>query len=272
MNTKRHPLRAIVVVVVLLWTLLPLYWLIATSLKSPLETSQTPPAWIPSFDISAYTTALQTPTLVNGLLHSLAVALGATAVSVVVGSVAAYGATHLALGRMRNFEFWVLSSRMAPAVAVAIPFFLMFSVVGLNDTLLGLILAHVVLVIGIVAWILIETFRGLPAELMESALVDGCGYGRAFWSVLLPLTAPGLVAAASVSFLLSWNDLFFALVLTNQNAATAPLAIYQALGFNSIDLGQLAATSTIVLVPTAIVIGLFQRQLVSGLTLGAVKG
>ena len=264
--------RTIGIAVFLLWTIIPVYWLVATSLKTPLETTQNPPAWIPSGDISAYTTALADPRLANGLVNSALVAFGATGISVAFGALAAYGATHLALSRMKNFEFWVLSSRMAPPVAVAIPFFLMFNVAGLRDTIVGLIVAHIVLVVGIVCWILIESFRGLSAELMEASLVDGCGYGRAFWSVMLPLAVPGIVAAASVSFLLSWNDFFFALVLAGNKAATAPLAIYQAFGYNDIDLGQLAATSTLVLVPTALVIGLFQRQLVSGLTMGAVKG
>jgi multiple sugar transport system permease protein len=268
----RHPLRDLVLIVFLAATILPIYWLVATSLKSPLQTTQNPPVWFPQLDFSAYTTALQSSGLVDGLIHSLVVAFGATIISVACGAVAAYGMTHLAMKRMKNFEFWVLSSRMAPAVAIAIPFFLMFNTVGLDDTLIGLILAHVVLVIGVVTWILMETFRGLPGDLTEAALVDGCGYGRTFWSILLPLAAPGLVAAGSISFLLSWNDFFFALVLTSQDAATAPLAIYQAIGYQNIDLGQLSATSTIVLIPTVIVIALFQRQLVAGLTLGAAKG
>jgi len=263
--------RFIAIIAFLLWTILPIYWLVSMSLKTPLETTQNPPAWIPSFDISAYLTALADPGLSGGLLNSAIVAFGATAAAVACGAVAAYGITQLALRRMRNFEFWVLSSRMAPPVAVAIPFFLMFNTIGLRDTLLGLILAHIVLVIGIVCWILMEAFRGLPTELMEAALADGCGYGRAFSAILLPLAAPGIVAAASIAFLWSWNDFFFALVLTGTKAATAPLAIYQAIGYNNIDLGQLAATSTVALIPTAIVIALFQRQLVSGLTMGAVK-
>jgi multiple sugar transport system permease protein len=272
MTKKRQFGRKLFVAAFLLWTLAPLYWLISMSLKTPFETTQTPPAWFPSLDISAYTTALANPQLGAALINSAIVAFGATAISLICGALAAYGVTFLAMRRMHNFEFWVLSSRMAPPVAVAIPFFLMFNITGLYDTQFGLILAHIVLVIGIVSWILMEAFRGLSTEVMEAALVDGAGYARAFWSVLLPLVAPGLVAAGSVAFLLSWNDFFFALVLTSNNAATAPLAIYQAIGYQSIDLGQLAATSTIVLIPTALVVGLFQRQLVAGLTMGAVKG
>ena len=264
--------RKATVAIFLLWTLLPLYWLVSTSLKSPLDTTATPPVWFPVLDISAYTAALSNPQLGHGLLNSALVAIGATAFSVVLGALAAFGLTQLIESRMKNFEFWVLSSRMAPPAAVAIPFFVLYNTTHLYDTLPGLILAHILLVVGIVCWILIEAFRSISGEVLEAALVDGASYGRAFRSILLPLTAPGLVAAASVAFLLSWNDFFFALVLTSNDAATAPLAIYQAIGYQSVDLGQLAATSMIVLVPTALVVGLFQRQLVSGLSMGAVKG
>lgn len=264
--------RTIVLTVLLVWTLIPIYWLVSTSFKSPLGTTATPPQWLPDLDISAYTAALTNPTLGAGLLHSGIVALGATFISVLVGALAAFGLTQLAETRMKNVEFWILSSRMAPPVAVAIPLFIVFNVTHLYDTVVGLILAHVLLVVGIVCWILMEAFRGISGEVLEAALIDGASYAQAFRSILLPLTAPGIVAAASVSFLLSWNDFFFALVLTSTDAATAPLAIYQAIGYQSIDLGQLAATSTVVLVPTALVVGLFQRQLVSGLSMGAVKG
>lgn len=272
MSRKRHYGRNTTIAVFLLWTLIPIYWLVSTSLKSPLQTTANPPVWVPGFDLSAYTTALQNPGLAMGILNSALVAVGATAVSVILGALAAYAVTQLAERRMKNFEFWVLSSRMAPPVAVAIPFFVLFNTTHLYDTVIGLMLAHILLVVGIVCWILIEGFRGISGEILEAAVVDGASYGRAFWSILLPLVLPGIVAAASVAFLLSWNDFFFALVLTNTNAATAPLAIYQAIGYQSVDLGQLAATSTLVLIPTALVVGLFQRQLVAGLSMGAVKG
>lgn len=256
----------------LLWSLLPLYWLVNTSMQSPANTTATPPKFLPGLDLSAYSAALSQPGLRDGLLHSLIVALGTTALSVACGVFAGYGLTHLSHGRTDRYEFWVLSSRMAPPIAVALPMFLMFRTLHLQDTIIGLILAHVVLVVGIVVWILIETFRALSKELLEAALVDGCSYSRAFFAVLLPLATPGIVGAASIAFLFSWNDFFLALVLTDTKSVTAPLSVYQAIGYQNIDLGQLAATSVIVLVPTALVVGFFQRQLVSGLTMGAVKG
>jgi multiple sugar transport system permease protein len=269
---KRRVGTWIALAVFLGWCLAPFYWLVNTSLQSPMETTSSPPTWIPNLDVSAYSTALQQPGLLAGLGHSFAVAVGTTVLAVSCGVFAGYGLGHLSLGRTDRYEFWVLSSRMAPPVAVALPLFLIYRTFHLQDTILGLILAHVVLVVGIVSWILTETFRALSRELLEAALVDGCGYGRAFFSVLLPLAVPGIVGAASIAFLFSWNDFFLALVLTDTAAVTAPLSVYQAIGFQNIDLGQLAATSVIVLVPTALVVGFFQRQLVSGLTMGAVKG
>lgn len=255
-----------------LWSLLPLYWLVKTSLTAPAETTALPPKWLPVLDVSAYTTALSDPGLRGGLVHSLITAVGATAIAVGCGVCAAYALSHLAVRRADQYMFWVLSSRMAPPIAVALPLFLMYRTLHLQDTVIGLILAHVVLVVGIVTWILVEAFRAIPRELLEAAMIDGCGYGGAFRSVLLPLAMPGLVGAASIAFLLSWNDFFLSLILTDTQAVTAPLPIYQAIGFQSLDLGQLAATSTIVLIPTALVVGFFQKQLVSGLTMGAVKG
>lgn len=121
-------------------------------------------------------------------------------------------------------------------------------------------------------WILIETLRGVPHDLVESALLDGCSYASAFRRVMLPLAMPGIAGAASIAFLLSWNEFFFSLILSDANATTSPLALYQFVGFQTLDLGQLAAASCAVLVPTALVVGFFQKQLVSGLTMGAVKG
>lgn len=255
-----------------LWSLLPIYWLLNMSLQSATETTSLPPTWFPSLDFSAYSTALQQPGLRLGLFNSLLTAVGSTVISVACGTCAGYALSHLAVGRTDRYEFWVLSSRMAPPIAVALPFFLLYRQFGLQDTTIGLILAHVVVSAGIVTWILIESFRSIPRELLEAALVDGCGYGGAFRRILLPLAIPGIVGAASIAFLLSWNDFFLSLILTDTKAITAPLAVYQAVGFQSIDLGQLAATSTLVLIPTALVVGFFQRQLVSGLTMGAVKG
>lgn len=271
--TRRRPIGSwIVIALFAVWTLFPIYWLVSTSFKAPTEVSAIPPVWIPQLDISAYTTALSDPAIQASLLNSLLVAVGATALSLLCGVLAGYALGNLTHKRAENYEFWVLTSRMAPPVAVALPLYLIFARTGLQDTIPGLILAHVVLVVGMVTWILVETMRGLPAELLEAALLDGCSYASAFRRIILPLASPGVVGAGSIAFLLSWNEFFFSLILSDSRARTAPLALYQFVGFQSLDLGQLAATSSAVLIPTALVVLFFQRQLVAGLTMGAVKG
>jgi multiple sugar transport system permease protein len=255
------------------WSLFPIYWIISMSLKRPVDTLAVPPKFffVPVFD--AYVEAFSQAPLLVLFWNSMVVALGATAMGIAVGVLGGYALARFGLGRrQKDYEFWVLSTRMAPPVAVALPFFIIYQRFGLQDTLIGLILVHVVFVLGIVTWILLETFRGLPGELEEAALVDGCGRWSAFFRVMLPLAAPGIAGAAVISFLLSWNEFFFALILTNLNAKTAPVGLYNFIGFQAIELNQLAAASSALLLPALIIVAFFQRYLISGLTMGAVKG
>jgi multiple sugar transport system permease protein len=257
-----------------IWALFPIYWLIRTSLVPQFDATSLPPDWFSGLNFSAYAAVFGSGQFLTALLHSLIVALAVTVIAVVCGSLAGYGLTHLRRHAQEkgNYEFWVLSSRMAPPVAVALPLYFIYDHIHLEDTLIGLIIAQASIVVGVVAWIMIEAFRGIPVEITEAAEVDGCSSWTAFRRVVMPLAMPGAVGAATISFLLSWNEFLLALVLTNTNARTGPVALYQFIGYESLNLSQLAAASCILLIPTVIVVGLFQRQLVSGLTFGAVKG
>ena len=254
--------------------LFPLYWLIKTSFNSGFVPSSLPPVWFGDFSLSAYRAAFASPSLHSALAHSFIVAIGVTIVAGGSGSLAGYGLTHLRRSSRAtgNYEFWVLSSRMAPPIAVAIPMFFLYTHAHLEDTLEGLTIAEVTTVVGIVTWIMIEAFRGIPMELTEAAEVDGCSSWRAFSKVALPLARPGLVGAATIAFLLTWNEFLLALILTDTRAQTAPLALYQYIGYETFNLSQLAAASCIVLVPTVLVVAMFQKQLITGLTFGAVRG
>ena len=257
-----------------LWVIFPLYWLVKTSFNTGFTPSSLPPVWFGAFSLSAYRAVLSSPGLHSALLHSLIVALGVTLIAATCGSLAGYGLTHLRRSSRAagNYEFWVLSSRMAPPIAVAIPMYFLYTHVHLEATLAGLIIAEVTTVVGIVTWIMIEAFRSIPIELTEAAEVDGCSSWRVFARVALPLARPGLVGAGTIAFLLTWNEFLLALILTNTKAQTAPLALYQYIGYETFNLGQLAAASCVVLVPTVLVIALFQKQLITGLTFGAVRG
>ncbi|MEU8626062.1 carbohydrate ABC transporter permease [Streptomyces sp. NPDC048669] len=254
-----------------LWTLFPVYWLISMSLKKPIDISAFPPKWIFEPVLDAYRQAFTEAPMRALLLNSLQVAVVATAIALAVGLLAAYALVHLRTHRARDYEFWVLSTRMAPPVAVALPFYLIYRHTGLLDTIWGLALMHVIVVIGIVTWILIETFNSLPRELLEAALVDGCSHWSAFRRVMAPLAVPGLVGAGVLSFLLSWNEFFFALILTS-NHTTAPVGLFNFVGFQSVNLGALAAAATMLLLPAFVIVLAFQKFLVKGLTMGAVKG
>jgi len=256
------------------WVVFPLYWLVKVSFNTGFVPSSLPPVWFGAFSLSAYRAVFASPALHAALLHSCIVAVGTTCIAVGSGSLAGYGLTHLRRSSRvsGNYEFWVLSSRMAPPIAVAIPMFFFYTHVHLEDTLEGLIITEVTTVVGIVTWIMIEAFRSIPIDLTEAAEVDGCSSWRAFSRVALPLARPGLVGAATIAFLLTWNEFLLALVLTNTQAQTAPLLLYTYIGFETFNLSQLAAASCLVLVPTVLVVSIFQRQLITGLTFGAVRG
>lgn len=254
------------------WCLFPVYWIVATSVKSPVDTLALPPKLLFRPVLTAYADAFSQADLIGQFANSMIVALGATAVALFAGVMGGYALARFGMAGQKHYEFWVLSTRMAPPVAVVLPFFVLYQSTGMIDTLLGLILVHVVFVLGIVTWLLLETFRGLPDELEEAALVDGCDRWQAFLRVMLPLAAPGIAGAGVISFLLSWNEFFFALILTNLKAKTAPVGLYNFIGFQAVELNQLAAASTVLLIPAMIIVVFFQRYLVSGLTMGAVKG
>lgn len=258
--------------VLLVWSLFPIYWIVTLSFKSPLDSQALPPAWFFQPTLDAYRDAFLQVPLYTQLRNSLVVAVLATAAALALGVCAAYALTKLRERRSKDLEFWILSTRMAPPIAVAIPLYLTFRQLGMLDTIPALVVVHVLVVIGMVTWILIETFHGLPIELLEAAKVDGCTDWRAFVKVMLPLARSGIVGAAVISFLFSWNEFFFALILTNTQARTAPVGVFNFIGFQAIDLNALAAASTILLIPALIVVFVFQKYLVRGMTMGAVKG
>lgn len=263
--------RWVFLTVFTVWSLFPVYWIVQMSFKRPIDTSAIPPKWIFKPVLDAYGQAFTQAPLTALLINSLQVAALATLISLTVGVLAAYGLSVLRTRRAANYEFWVMSTRMAPPVAVALPFYLVYQRTHLMDTIWGLALTHVVMVIGMVTWILMETFRSLPSALVEAALVDGCGHWTAFRRIMVPLARPGLVGAGVLSFVLSWNEFFFALILTSGHT-TSPVGLFNFVGFQSVNLGALAAAATILLVPAFVIVLAFQKFLVRGLTMGAVKG
>jgi multiple sugar transport system permease protein len=272
MRRSKNKLDVGIISIFLAWALIPILWLIGTSLKSERFVQTVPPHLFPNFDLTAYRSILGNEAIQKTMTNSLIIAVGSTFLSIFCGSLAGVALGQLITKRHIEFEFWILSSRLAPAIAVVLPLFIAFQFFHMQDTLIGLILAHTVMLIGLVTWILIETFRAIPKEIQDACEVDGCTEWQMFRRIMFPLARSAVVGIASLSFLLSWNEFFLSLVLSSSHSLTVQVLLYQAIGYQTFSLAQLAATSVIVLLPTLIVVSVFQKQLIQGLTFGSVKG
>jgi multiple sugar transport system permease protein len=276
MVTRPRPLtvtlRRVVLAAFAVWSLFPIYWIVAMSLKREVDVMASPPAWLFTPTLANYRQVLAEGEVIGFFRNSVIVGLGATALGLLVGVPTAYVlARHDFRGRA-DYDFWVLSTRMAPPVAMLIPFFILYRTLELQDTHLGLIIAHVAQNLAIIIWVMKGFFGDLPRELEEAGLVDGGGHWQAFRTIMLPLALPGIAATGILSFLFSWNEFLFALVLTDTRARTAPVGLQAFIGYQEVLWGQLSASATVMLLPVLIVLLLFQRQIIRGLTFGAVRG
>ena len=275
---RRRPLRPATVVRIafvgfwLLFLLIPLYWMFITSIKPSNDYLAVPPIWFPDEPtLLHYTAALYAYRGLDGLINSLIISTSATILSAFFGTLMAYSLARFNTGG-QHLSFWVLSQRFLPPIAVVLPFFLIYRVLRLNDTHVGLIIAYTVFTLPVSVWMMFAYFRQMPGSLEEAALVDGCTRWQSFWRVAVPLAVPGIVAAAVFAFIACWTEFFFALILTSRNAFTLPTVFRAFLGFQGALYGEASALAIVSLVPSIALGILVQKHLVRGLTLGAVRG
>jgi multiple sugar transport system permease protein len=256
----------------LLFVLAPLYWVFITSIKPSDDYLAVPPIWFPAHPtLVHYTAALFAYRGLDGMTNSLVISLAATFFSVLFGTLMAYSLARFNTGG-QHLSFWVLSQRFMPPIAVILPIFLIYRALHLTDSHVGMIIAYTVLTLPVSVWMMFAYFRQMPKSLEEAALVDGCTRWQAFWSVAVPLAAPGIVAAAVFAFIACWTEFFFALILTSRNAFTLPTVFRAFLGFQGAQYGEASALAIVSLLPSIVLGVLAQRHLVRGLTLGAVRG
>ncbi len=265
-----------VLAIALFLFMFPVVWMFLTSFKTESEYFAYPPVFIPhEFSLRNYVNAMRFPPNgrggLQGLRDSLIISLATMLVSVLVGSLAAYSLARFRTGG-ENLSFWILSTRMFPPVASALPLFLIFKQIRLLDTYLALIIANTIFNLPFVIWLLKGFFEELPIELEEAALMDGCSLWGAFGRIALPLIAPGLVSTALFSFIFAWNEFMFALLLTRRNVRTLTIIVPSLVGGHEILWGEIAATGVMAIIPGILLSLLLQRYLVRGLTLGALKG
>jgi multiple sugar transport system permease protein len=269
MNANRLIIHGVVLVLVAL-VLAPFLWLLRMSFETTPDIFAFPPKLWFSPTVANYA-ALWHGDFPHSFANSAVVSITSTAVSMVVGVPAAY-----ALARMQTrsdmLSLWVIASRLAPPTAFAIPYFLAYRDLHLLDTRLGLIIIYLTFNLSLVIWLMRSFFENTPRALEEAAWIDGASYYQAMLRVVLPTAAPGLAATAILCFVFSWNDFFFALILTRSQAMTAPVAVVNFMNYAGWEWGRIAAGGTLVMLPVLVFSLAVRRFLISGLTAGAVKG
>ncbi len=264
-------LRYAAVLLVLLFFGFPLLWTVLTAVKPLMLIPQSPPAWLFVPTLEHFREVLGERGVLTSLTNSLVVAIASTALALLVGAPAAYAFARFRFRGKDSLAFYFLSARMAPPVAMILPFFLIARDLDLLDTQIILIAAYMSFNFGFVIWLLRGFFAEVPVEIDEAALVDGCSRASAFVRVVLPLTAPGLAAAAIICFIFSWNEFLFALILTGINAKTLPVTAAGFVTDRMVLWGNLCAAAVIIFTPVVIFALLARRHLIRGMTLGAVR-
>ena len=252
--------------------LAPVAWMVLQSFKTQIDVIAQPPKVIFTPTLANYAAVLGTNGFLEAFLTSMVVAAGAVGAGLLLGVPFAYVLARYQIAGREEIANFILSTRMLPAIVVIIPLVRVYNAVGLIDTVLGVMIAHLLLVIAIIVWVMRSFFEGLPRDLEEAAFLDGASAWQAFVKVVLPVSAPGLVTVAVLGFIFSWNDFFFAFTLTSFGAKTLP--VYMAtefVGFLAVDWGKLSAAGLLGTLPIIVLVLAAQRYLVKGLSFGAVK-
>jgi len=268
----RKILLIIGVVIVLLIFLFPVYWIACTSFKTETEAFSPDPAWLPSkLRFINYLNAIDSLNFKKYGINSIVITILSTTISLIIGTLAAYGCDRFKSNVSKQLLIWILSTRMFPSVVTAIPIFLLLHRLNLIDTRIPLIIVYASFNISLVTWIMKGYMEEIPCELDDSAMIDGCSRLGVFGRIILPLAMPGLGAAAIFCFIFSWNEYLFALVLTRETARTLPVAIA---GFQTpykIPWNVICAASMMVVTPVIAFSLLISKQFARGLTFGAIK-
>lgn len=270
----KRTLLWVAVVLIMLFCLFPFYWLINTSLKtgSDLSSAELVP---PNPSLKNYESIFEDSNFTTALKNSVIIAGTTTILALLIGSFAGY-----ALARLRfRFKFLILAIVLSittfPPISIAAPVFKLWTDIGLYDTYPGLVLPYLTFALPLTIYILASFFKEIPRELEEAALVDGATHFQAFRKVVVPLAAPGLVTAGLLAFIESWNQFLFAITLTSSPDARpvpAALAFFTGSQQFEVPLGTITAATVVITVPLVIVVLIFQKRIVAGLTAGAVKG
>jgi multiple sugar transport system permease protein len=267
---QRRFLFALVTVLVVL-IMFPFFWMLTMSFKTDADIFAWPPRLLFEPTIGNYV-ALWDGNFPRSFANSALASGVSTLLAMVIGTPGAYALSRTAMRSEKSISLLILSSRMAPPIAFTIPYFLVYRHLELIDTVTGLVIIYLTFNLSLVIWLMRSFFDATPRSLEEAAWIDGAGLWQGFWRIVLPLSGPGLAATAILCFLYSWNDFFFALILTRTEAMTAPVAVVNFMNYEGWEWGKIAAGGTMVMLPVLFFSILVRKFLVHGLTAGALKG
>ncbi len=268
-RTAYSSFRVVALVVVVLLLLAPLAWMVAASLKTNVDIYDSSKAFVFTPTFENYASVLGRGNYVSFIINSWWVAFASTTLSLVLGTPASYAMSRFAMHRS---ALVVLMARVIPGVSLLVPWYYVFANLRLVGSYTVLILSHMFVALPLVVYIMMSYFDSFPRELEESALVDGLTPIGAFARITLPLSVPGIATAGILSFIFSWNNFMFALVLAGSQTKTLPVAIFDFVSYASIDWGGLMSAATVITVPIMLIALFTQKYIVSGLTAGATKG
>ena len=270
---KRRPwLAGITLTLVLIFTLLPVYWMITSSFKTSLELASIPATlWPKELSLDQYDKVMEEGSLGAATIRSLVIALATTAAVVVLGSAAAYAVTHLRFSGRRSLLSLSLVTQLLPQAATLVPVFILWSALDLINQIPGVVLIYIGFQLPVAVWIISSHFATIPREVLEAAEVDGSGSLRSLLQVVMPMSAPGIIAVAIWCIIGCWSELLFALVLLSGNNRTVPVALAGLIGEHGTDQGLMLAAATLAALPPLLLFFLVQKYFTEGIA-GAVKG
>ncbi len=258
------------VIVVVSPAIFVFFWMVSLSLKYEIDNIAYPPIFIPSPPtLDNYFKIFRESNYALFTYNSVIVSGTATLIALLVGVPAGYG---IAKGKAQGLGMLIMVARITPGLSYLIPLFMLFRLIGISGSLLALTISHLVLTIPMVVWVMISFFEDMHPELEEAALVDGCNIWQAFYRVAMPIARPGIAVAAILAFIQSWNNFLFGVVIAGRETRTLPVAVFNAMTFEQLSWGPVAAAALVVTLPSLLLTVFVQRDIVTGLAAGSVKG
>lgn len=269
----RQSIIYILVALLLIFVLFPFAWMVSIALKTPEEQFRVPPTLLPShFTLQNFLTLSQHPVFIHFFLNSILIASTTTLLVVFVTIFCAYSFSRLKFPGRTSLLSIIILTQLFPLAAIIVPIYIIMSRVGLINTHFSLIIAYLSFTVPISVWLLRGFIQGIPPELEEAAMVDGCGRLQAFIKIILPLSRPGIAATAAYIFFVSWQEFMFALTfITDEYKRTLTVGILDFVGQYTTDWGSLMAASVCICLPVFVLFLILQKQLITGLTRGALK-